>query len=1032
MESTEPSARLKFLADILERSSQPFVAAYMDGRIIAFNQSLCDLLGLDNKEVAGLTWDYFVPSAVVAKNRKVKHDSQRTGAAERHEKILTRRDGRKNHLEILVHLLPDRERKEIYYYAFVTDITARRRAESIQSAMLQISQAVHTVNDLDELYGHIHNIINALMPARNLYIANYNAEEQTLSFPYWADEKDERPSVRPLTGKGLTEYVIRTGNPLLVSGDQEFQRLRSATNIENVGSPSIDWLGVPLKVRGKIIGVLTVQSYDEGVRYTEQDRHLLEFVSEQVAMAIESQQAKDVIRHNEARYRTIFEAAPVSIWEVDYSLVKKAMDDLIASGIIDVRAYLDGHPDFVVDMVKSIRPIDVNEWTLRLYEVPSKDVLFENLTRTFTLEELESFKDELIAIAQGKPFYIREGINQTFTGRRINILLSIAFSSAPDDLKSVMLTIMDITETKKAEAALRESEERYALAVRGAQDAIWDWDLKNDRVYYSPRWKRFLGYREDEVTDSPDEWLGRVHPDDAERLRSDINMHLQGLTPHLENEHRVHHRDGSYRWVLARGVSVRDAGQVAHRMAGSLTDITARKITEERLLHDAMHDPLTNLPNRSFFLHQLHHTIERAKRRSQYLSAMLFLDLDRFKIVNDSLGHAIGDQLLIEVGQRLQSTLRMEDMIARFGGDEFAILLEDINSPSDAIRIAGRIQQDLSMPFSIQGHEIFTDASIGVALTSTGYDKPEEMLRDADTALYRAKAMGRGRHQVFDAEMHAQSMEQLRLEMELRRALEREEFFLEYQPIISLIDGRVTTLEALVRWQHPQRGVIQPDDFIKIAEETGLIVPLGEWVLQTACRQATEWEKAGFRDLKVAVNISARQLQDSQFLNIVSRVLEETGVNPLQLQFEITESAAMQEMDLTIHTLTELHKRGVLISIDDFGTSYSSLLYLKRFPVSSIKIDQSFIHDISGASGEFPITTAIIAMGHILGLSLIAEGVETQEQFDFLVNQRCDEIQGFIMARPTGGPELEKILKKGRIQLKARQVPGTGSQQPQE
>src|ERR1700756_1853386 len=375
---------------------------------------------------------------------------------------------------------------------------------------------------------------------------------------------------------------------------------------------------------------------------------------------------------------------------------------------------------------------------------------------------------------------------------------------------------------KQAREALKESEERYALAARGSNDGLWDWNLSANVVHYSPRWKAMLGYQEGEIGDRPEEWLDRIHDADRERVKGDIAAHQKRLTLHFESEHRVLHKDGSFRWMLSRGVAVHDASGYPLRMAGSQTDITEGKVS----------DPLTGLPNRLLFIDRVGRLIKHTKRRKDHLFAVLFLDLDGFKMINDSMGHLIGDQLLLGVANRLEKCLRSTDTVARLGetftvarlgGDEFTVLLDDIKDPSDAKRAADRMMKALASPFILGGKEVFTSVSVGIALSNVGYEQPEEMLRDADTAMYRAKSLGKARYEVFDADMRASVMARLQLEMDLHRAIERQEFSNFYQPIISLVSGEIVGFESLLRWNHPSRGHLAPQEFIAVAEETGLI-----------------------------------------------------------------------------------------------------------------------------------------------------------------------------------------------------------------
>lgn len=586
------------------------------------------------------------------------------------------------------------------------------------------------------------------------------------------------------------------------------------------------------------------------------------------------------------------------------------------------------------------------------------------------------------------------------------------------------MLIQDISRYEQVDVSLQESLERYALIVHGANDGIWDWNLKENRISYSPRWKSILGYQVSEISESPNEWFDRIHIDDRENVKKKIDSHLNGDNPHFECEQRLLHRDGKYRWVLARGLAAWDENKKARRMAGSITDITERKEKEERLKHDTMHDPLTLLPNRVYFFEQTGRVIERVKRNPTCLAAIFVIDIDRFSLINDSYGQEIGNQLLLSMAQRLSNCFRSADtvarfseMIARFGGDEFAILLEDIKNEDDILKIAKRILEDLSQPYNLIEGEIFASSSIGIAIIKPGYESPQSLIHDADIAMYQAKSNGRGNYQLYNPGLTVQNLSMTQLETDLRHALERKELRVVYQPIISLSSGDIIKVEALMRWQHPIKGELPPSEFIHLAEETGLIIPMGEWILNHACSQTKRWHEAGYAGLHVAVNIAARQLQGGNFPETVRKVLKATGLPAQNLQLEITERAAMQNIDETIETLQELNNMGIEISMDDFGTSYSSLGYLKRFPVSSLKIDRSFIKDIHRDTGDAAITSAIIAMGHVLNIYVVAEGVEEAGQLDFLMSQYCDEVQGFLISKPISQEKITAILKDGRNML---------------
>jgi diguanylate cyclase (GGDEF)-like protein/PAS domain S-box-containing protein len=557
---------------------------------------------------------------------------------------------------------------------------------------------------------------------------------------------------------------------------------------------------------------------------------------------------------------------------------------------------------------------------------------------------------------------------------------------------------------------LRESQERYALAVRGANDGIWDWDLPSGRIYFSPRWKAILGYSDDAVADLPQEWLGRVHPGDVEQLQAAIDAHLDGQAAQLESEHRMRHRDGAYRWVLSRGVAIRDQDGTATRLAGSMTDITDNKAAEERLLHNALHDTLTGLPNRTLFLDRLAVLLTRARRQPSYRCAVLFLDLNRFKLVNDGFSHAIGDQLLVALARRLEIGLRPGDTFARLGGDEFTILLDGIASLGEAAEVAERIQHALSEPFAIDGRELVVTASIGIALSERD-SRPAELMRNADIAMYDAKRQGAARASVFSAHMHSRVKSELQLEAELRRAIDDRRLRVFYQPIVDVGSGRLTGFEALARWPAAEPHV-EPAEFIAMAEKTGLIGSLGRLVLNEACARLVDWRERGLIDagVSVSVNVSARQFGDANLIPDVLVALEQNRLLGGALRLEVTESTVMQEPERMRAALEELERVGVRAHIDDFGTGYSSLAFLQHFPGDTLKIDRSFIRAMHQDEGSEAIVRAVIALAHSLDLQVIAEGVESSAQLEKLRALGCESAQGFLMSKPLDVIETERLL----------------------
>ena len=567
-------------------------------------------------------------------------------------------------------------------------------------------------------------------------------------------------------------------------------------------------------------------------------------------------------------------------------------------------------------------------------------------------------------------------------------------------------------ERQHALDALSQIEERYALALPGRSDGLWDWNLQTNEVVFCARWKAMLGFTDAEISTRPGEWFGRVHPEEIEAVQTDVMAHLLGHTPEFHCEHRLRAKDGSYKWVLSKGKAQWDADNNLFCMSGSITDITAQKDTQSRLLRDAFHDVLTGLPNHILFLDRLARALNGADQRNDHLFAVLYLDLDRFKDINDSFGHKVGDQLLVAVARMLEKSLRPGDMVAKLGGDEFAIFLGHLKHVGDATEAADRIQKQFMSPFSLDGHEVFTSASIGIALNTSPENQPEEILRNADTTMYRAKERGRGCFELFDKGIQERKASRFQLESDLRHALARDEFRVHYQPIISLDSWRITGFEALLRWEHPQQGFIPPMKFIPTAEETGVIIPLGLWVLGEACQQLRTWQELFPYNppLTVSVNLSGKQFSQPGLVEAINHILIKTGIEARSLKVEITESAIIENLESATATLKQLKMLGIQISLDDFGTGYSSLSYLHRFPIDTLKIDRSFVTRMNLPKNTEIIRT-IVDLANNLGMDVIAEGVETREQIIQLTGMKCEYVQGYLLSKPIDGAAMRELIE---------------------
>ena len=585
-----------------------------------------------------------------------------------------------------------------------------------------------------------------------------------------------------------------------------------------------------------------------------------------------------------------------------------------------------------------------------------------------------------------------------------------------------MLIWHDVSDRARTDSALQQSEARFALLESSISDGLWEWDLDAKVVRFSGQWRNIVGLSPTSATGTPQDWFERVHEEDRDLLEAAIEAYLSGNNSELVHQHRIRHEDGSYRHVLCRGIVVHAVRRRPVRLGGSITDVTERIEAERSLRDSGSRDPLTGLCNRAVFVELLRHRLNALKKRQAGQFAVLFLDLDRFKVINDSLGHLAGDELLISVSRRLESCLREGDVLARLGGDEFAIFLHELRDEKQANAIAFRIQDAFSAAFPIGGREVFTSTSIGIAFSDFRYDSPEEIMRDADTAMYHAKARGKARHEVFDAHMHALAIDRIGLESDLQRAVRCNDFEVHYQPIVSLNSGDCVGFEALVRWTRDGKPV-SPSAFIPVAEELGLIEAIGSRVLREACRTFASWQRRfpGSRFDCITVNVSTRQLAQQSFFRMVEEAVRDADLKPSHLRLEITETALLTSPQTTAVLLQKLREIGVKIYLDDFGTGHSSLSYLHQLPVDALKIDRSFVESL--LLPERPaIVESILALAYTLETGVVAEGVEDEVQALALERLGCRYAQGYLFSPAIPPSKVEELLDSGQALVSSRRL----------
>jgi diguanylate cyclase (GGDEF)-like protein/PAS domain S-box-containing protein len=894
------------------------------------------------------------------------------------ERKYRRKDGRVLDVEVSGTVIPYRGREVVCGVA--RDITERKKAEEEKN-----SQARHAALRADvsatlaegggTLQGILQRCTESMvshLDAAFARIWTLSEEENVLELQASAGiytRLDGAYSQIPV-GNYKIGRIAQERHPCLINDISSDPRIHDKEWAKREGM--VAFAGYPLVVEDRLVGVMAMFALKPLRKDTLEP---LASVADAIAQGIRRKRIGQALRESEERYRTLMEQSVEPIYLYD----------------AETKQVLESNAAF-----RSLMGFSEEELLgMRIYDFidHDRDNIDQHVRRSLK-EKRRHIGERRYRRKDGSVILVDTSASVIYYGGR-TALCAIS---------------RDITESKQAEEAVRRSEARLAEAQRLARLGGWEWDVQTDEVSWSDEVYRIYGFAPQEFVPSLRHFMEVVHPDDRGLIEGVIDGALNGQRPY-DLEHRIIRPDGEVRWVHRRAEVVRGEAGDALRMVGTVHDITERKALEERLEYQAFHDLLTDLPNRRLFVDRLGQALRRTRRRGKRRVAVLFMDIDDFKAINDSLGHEAGDLLLVVVAERLRSCLRPEDTLARFGGDEFVVLIEDVEAPEDAVRVTERMVESLGEPFVVEGRELFLRTSIGVALGTTRQKSPEDLLRDADTAMYEAKEQ-ESDYRMFEPAMYERAVGRLELENELRRAIEAEEFVVHYQPIMSLKTGEMWGVEALVRWSHPERGLLDPWEFMAVAEQSGIVVPMGEGVLEEACGQAKEWQEEHPRipALVMSVNLSAKQLQRPDIAQIVEKVLKKSGLESRYLRLDITETVYIKALEGNTKALDELQHLGVCISIDDFGTGYSSLAYLKRLPAYALKIDRSFVKGLGEDLEDTAIVGMVKELAHTLGMDAIAEGVESEGQATLLREMGCDMAQGYYFSKPLPPEEIPALL----------------------
>ncbi|WP_319759337.1 EAL domain-containing protein [Maridesulfovibrio sp.] len=871
--------------------------------------------------------------------------------------------------------IQDENGKTIGAIESLRDISARKQTENINLILYKISSALNSGADTPVFIQQVHENLKPFIDAENFFVALFDEEEMNLNFPYYADEKDfispnERISV--VNGKSLSVEVIKAGHPLLLD-ETDFSDRRT-NQINHIGSPAKSWLGVPLKSGDKIIGVMAIQSYKQAGVYSSKDVDLMVAISEQVAASLQRRQAETALLESEKKFRSIFENATVAIFQSSAAGRLTVANPALAA----IMGY-DDVDEMLADNDRASRFIHSREGRQKFLS----RLLIDGSVNGMLLRVNHRYGEEKWVTINARTSYDKNGRPVLYTGTAFDSTLEIV-----------------------AERKIFRHKSRFMQLFESSPQAIALTDSKGNVVDTNRAFTKLFGYSTNEVAPC----CKNLTPNSRERLKSNLQKILKGETYRTEDLRR--HKNGKLIPVSILGYPFIYNDEISGTFI-IYDDISQRKEYERRLSYQSLHDSLTGLPNRTFFLDRLDATLDISRNIPERSFAVLMLDIDMFKRINDSLGHQAGDELLIEVGKRLKKCLRPVDTVARMGGDEFAVLIDDFSTPQEVIQIIRNIRNEIRKPVDISSQEVVISSSIGIVFKTASYEHPEHILRDADISMYKAKEQGVNKFKVFNKSMYEKALQSLLIETEIRHGIPEREFFPYFQPVYSLQNRNLAGFEALVRWNHPDRGFLTPAHIIPVAEETGLIVELDRSILYEACRVMASWitNFSNADDLFLAVNLSPSQLSKPDLADAIQTIIHETNFPPECLKLEITESAIMERNASSSLNLKKIGEMGIRLAVDDFGTGYSSLAQLQRFPASTVKIDRSFVSHMADDHESLEIVRAVNALGHSLSMDVIAEGVETRQQLILLKEIGCDYVQGFYFDKPQTMDDAKNLVK---------------------